>query len=212
MSQQHFTKYAVVLIQNVRQSVVLYMQGGSVYASVTALHVLHSLVQVVLQAEADDITWLSQQLATLANSSSCSSRTPVPDAEALQVLEQQADDLDIQLRRCARGCLYSTSSISKATDLMAAARQYVDAGLMRDLAQLGAAVAAALPCKHFCNNPECLNCVRLSENELVGGKGSVCSGCKVARYCMKECQLAHWKQHKAACKQLQGQSSAGKKK
>ncbi|WIA08126.1 hypothetical protein OEZ85_007584 [Tetradesmus obliquus] len=43
----------------------------------------------------------------------------------------------------------------------------------------------------------------LSESALVGGKRNICSGCKVARYCGKDCQVQHWKQHKAACKRLQ---------
>jgi hypothetical protein len=30
---------------------------------------------------------------------------------------------------------------------------------------------------------------QLSEAVLVGGKGNICSGCKVARYCGKECQV-----------------------
>jgi hypothetical protein len=33
-----------------------------------------------------------------------------------------------------------------------------------------------------------------------GKSKSQCSGCKLVYYCNKECQNAHWKQHRASCK------------
>jgi hypothetical protein len=44
---------------------------------------------------------------------------------------------------------------------------------------------------HCCSNPGCSNTVGLSEASIVSGKGSVCAGCKVARYCGKPCHVAH---------------------
>jgi hypothetical protein len=73
------------------------------------------------------------------------------------------------------------------------------------LQQLGAAVISQLPQPHCCNNPRCRNLDGLSEQELVSGRSSRCSGCKVARYCSRECQLEHWGApagHKAVCKRL----------
>ncbi|KAF8069676.1 Histone H2B.3 [Scenedesmus sp. PABB004] len=71
------------------------------------------------------------------------------------------------------------------------------AGQAAALQRLEQALCAecVLPSLADCNNPTCTS---------VGGtgKGSRCSGCKAARYCCKECQAAHWPQHKAACKRL----------
>jgi hypothetical protein len=39
-----------------------------------------------------------------------------------------------------------------------------------------------------------------------------CTGCKQARYCAEECQLAHWKAHKADCKRWSAEAKVGKGK
>jgi hypothetical protein len=46
---------------------------------------------------------------------------------------------------------------------------------------LGAQVCAKLPGWWCCNNPACVNMAGATELQQVGGKGCVCSGCKVAR-------------------------------
>jgi hypothetical protein len=76
------------------------------------------------------------------------------------------------------------------------ARQYINieeeaavvlqmSGKLCDLAQqvqqAAAAVCAVLPLPHSCNHLGCSNLGGDSEAGLVGGKGSVCSGCRVAR-------------------------------
>jgi hypothetical protein len=48
---------------------------------------------------------------------------------------------------------------------------------------------AYLEAKTHCSNPRC-----------VGAGIKKCTGCKQARYCRKQCQLAHWPAHKADCK------------
>jgi hypothetical protein len=84
--------------------------------------------------------------------------------------------------------------------------------LAQRLQQLGAAVISQLPQPHCCNNPGCRNLGGLSERQLVSGRGSRCSGCKVARFCSRECQAEHWGApagHKAVCKRLQAAGSSG---
>jgi hypothetical protein len=59
-------------------------------------------------------------------------------------------------------------------------------------------------------NAACVNMDSLGELELVTGKNSVCSGCKVARLCSKDCLKAHWFLHKAVCKHIAASKAAGK--
>jgi hypothetical protein len=42
----------------------------------------------------------------------------------------------------------------------------------------------------------------LSEVAPVSGRGSICGGCLVARYCGTACQRQHWKQHKPVCQAI----------
>lgn len=55
---------------------------------------------------------------------------------------------------------------------------------------------ATLESNNFCCNQQCP-----SRFEMTGGKNMVCSRCKAASYCSKECQNEHWKRggHKKFC-------------
>lgn len=62
----------------------------------------------------------------------------------------------------------------------------------------------------WCNNPWCASLKGSSDAVLVSGRGCICGGCLTARYCSKECQLAHWKKeaHKPVCKALKAAAAA----
>uniref|UniRef100_A0A383WBB5 MYND-type domain-containing protein n=1 Tax=Tetradesmus obliquus TaxID=3088 RepID=A0A383WBB5_TETOB len=75
--------------------------------------------------------------------------------------------------------------------------------LGQQLVSFGEALAAALPSRHCCNHSGCANLGRLSEAELVAGRGCVCGRCFAARYCSKECQVAAWPLHRRLCKAIQ---------
>lgn len=72
------------------------------------------------------------------------------------------------------------------------------------LMELGSTLCAAVPTKAACNYPACSACDKSTEQQLVGGRGSSCSGCRSARYWCVAHQHEHWKQHKAACKAMSG--------
>jgi hypothetical protein len=60
---------------------------------------------------------------------------------------------------------------------------------------------AYLEAKMHCSNTGC------------SGAGIMkCTRCRQARYCGEQCQLAHWKVHKADCKRLSAELKAGEGK
>jgi hypothetical protein len=61
------------------------------------------------------------------------------------------------------------------------ASKLVGEQLLRQLRQFGAALWAALPQPHCCNNAGCSSLGSISEVKLVARKGSRCSNCQVAR-------------------------------
>eukprot|EP00878_Enallax_costatus_P034863 GHUV01038780.1.p1 GENE.GHUV01038780.1~~GHUV01038780.1.p1 ORF type:complete len:177 (+),score=63.68 GHUV01038780.1:81-611(+) len=69
-----------------------------------------------------------------------------------------------------------------------------------ELSTAGHALCGLLPTPLYCNNPACTSTAGRSELQLVRGKGRVCGGCAVARYCGRGCQAAHWQAHKKICK------------
>jgi hypothetical protein len=77
-----------------------------------------------------------------------------------------------------------------------------DVGMAADVSKLYGAPTkqtAYFEAKTHCTNLDC------------SGAGLMkCTGCKQARYCGSQCQLAHWKAHKADCKRLSADLDARK--
>jgi hypothetical protein len=73
---------------------------------------------------------------------------------------------------------------------------------LAELLRAFGAAASSIPVPHFCNNPACDTVRGPSEAKLVSGRSCLCGRCRVARYCSRDCQAAHFKQHKRACKAM----------
>jgi hypothetical protein len=114
-------------------------------------------------------------------------------AAAQQQVQQHEQQLPIAaVRQDAAGvsCAASTAAamLRSGGSLEAAGGQpavlhklVFTAELCQALVELGEAVVTQLPSSKCCNNPRCSSLAALSEQELVAGKGSVCSRCKLAR-------------------------------
>lgn len=157
----------------------------------------------VLETAKEFVSCLTEHLlgsSLEAASSSTAAAHPAPSAGQQQQQAQRLLGLLAQVQTallCPVGDSAEQHGPSNATD-----RATVFGQLAEELSTFGAVVCSELPVPLCCNNPGCLSLAGASELELVGGKGTVCK-CKEARYCCKQCQVDHWKQHKAVCKRLQ---------
>jgi ankyrin repeat protein len=80
--------------------------------------------------------------------------------------------------------------IKHGADPKASAPAYGTAANVSKICGASDEQTAYLEAKTHCSNPGCSG---------IGLKK--CTGCKQARYCGKECQLAHWPTHKNKCKE-----------
>jgi hypothetical protein len=96
-----------------------------------------------------------------------------------------------------------------AAQLQTISRQVMSLELGQQLQQVGTALIMQLPQPLWCCNPRCSSLAQLSELALVGGKGCVCSGCRTARFCSRECLTACWTNqlHRRVCKRIAAASA-----
>jgi hypothetical protein len=164
---------------------------------------VHSYTQLAVQA----LQWLGEQLtaATLPGDAPAMSAAAAAAAPA-GAIKQQLLRQHAQLLEHAKSLeqLCCVQQHGTATEPHTAAVGKVAAGLRA----FGLAVAVRFPAAALCCNPGCVNLQGASEAALLG-PGSRCSGCKVARFCSKECSMAAWKAgHKAVCKRLKAAGAA----
>jgi hypothetical protein len=111
-----------------------------------------------------------------------------------------------KLQRAAATAATAAAAVVKGTgkwkgkDKGAAAEAVFDT--LRQQLQAAGIALSTLPTHVACNSFSCINRAGPSELLLVSSRSCVCSGCRTARYCCRECQKQHWKQHKPVCTAL----------
>jgi hypothetical protein len=95
---------------------------------------------------------------------------------------QTSAECEEEAARCSGGGAAAVPAAVKVVSLVAYVRKAVqEDGLVEELQAHARFVSGLLPLLHACNNPDCVSVEQCSELQLVAGKGSRCSGCKVAR-------------------------------
>jgi hypothetical protein len=131
--------------------------------------------------------------------------------EIKQLMELQQDLLQSLWPRAAAviDSFVDGTSSSTLTTGEAETKAMIPAAAAQQLLQLATGVCTQLVsvegAAQCCANPGCTNYSKLSEQEVVTGKGTVCSSCRAVRLCSAECNKAYWKAgHKQVCKRLGG--------
>jgi hypothetical protein len=136
--------------------------------------------------------------------------------KALQQLQQQQVILQLELLQPRLEQYWDTtqqpnstnssSSSSSAAHILVHEMRLVFASpaVPQQLQQFGAAVCHQLPIPLWCCHPACINMQCVSELQLVGGKGCVCSSCRSARFCSVFCLQQCWNRqgHRPVCKRI----------
>jgi hypothetical protein len=168
---------------------------------------------VTLRAVVDCVASISLLLPATAAGRSTGT-TPQYLAELQQLLQQLQSPLGavVPVAHSSHDGRRFLSDVRGYEDLL---KELFPIAVVRQLLQLATVICTQVtaPGPLCCANPGCTILSRLSERELVSGRGTVCSGCHAVRLCSTECNKAFWKAgHKKACKRLPeeaGQQQAG---
>jgi hypothetical protein len=187
--------------------------------------VLSALLYFYLAALGPLLKQAAEKVAAASSSSSSASTADdgnVVDQDGAAAVQQHISEIK-QLQKLQQNLLKTVwqgavavidscvggAADSRLTTGAAAMREMIPAAAAQQLLQLATGVCTQLvlvdSVAQCCANPGCTNCSKLSEHELVGGKGTVCSSCRAVRLCSAECNKAYWKAgHKQVCKRLGG--------
>ena len=170
----------------------------------------------------DGPTRLSQQLcedlpiAVVKQLQECSSRWPVEEGSSSSSSSSNSSDrspLSEEDRvgevRCGLDEATSNSSATSSTDCNSSGMNPLEVQrlVLGDVIKLCQVLQQEVPTIVGCNNPTCLNVTGMLES---AASRKVCTGCNVAHYCSRECQVGHWKEHMVTCRRLQKGQGTGK--
>ena len=154
-------------------------------------------------------------IAVVEQLQECSSRWPMEEGSSSSSdssdMSSLSRDHSLGDFSCDEDEMTSNSSATSSTDCSTSGRspREVQRLVLGDVIKLCQVLQHEVPTIVGCNNPTCLNLTGMLES---AASRKVCTGCNVAHYCSRECQVGHWKEHMVACRRLQkGQgTSTGK--
>ena len=189
--------------------------AGAAHSGASTHEALPSAVVKQLQ-ECSDRWPVEDGSSRSSNNSNSSSRWPVEDGSSSSssdlrphLRDRSIPSSSCDLSEAASNCGASSTTRSSTGSYL---RVLKDADVQRvvlgDVIKLCQVLQQEVPTIVGCNNPTCLNLSGMLESTA---SRKACTGCNVAHYCSRECQVGHWKEHRPTCNRLQKEQSAGKK-
>jgi hypothetical protein len=165
-------------------------------------------VQLIAEFIAQQLRSMSKQQPEFSAAAAAAASTLDDCAHLQALLKQYGPALDELERKAIEVCEAEHEPCRTRQAALQRDGAALGPQLLQQVLHFAEGVCAALPLRHCCNNPGCINLGGLSEAGLVAGAGSRCSRCRACYYCSRECQLAAWPLHKPVCKRLQAAEAA----